>query len=109
MVLWHLTLFGQTNNITKIISSVLTSLLVESVMPPVTTNARVAKKAMLSKKKIIRVSKQATLETAGENASSMKSILTTLTAVLSSLTHNQDDQDVQMLALGVTCHLVKMD
>ena len=45
VVLWHLTLFGQMSNITKLISSVLTILLVEYVMPPITKNARVAKKA----------------------------------------------------------------
>ena len=64
-------------------------------MRPVNKNARVAKNIKPAKKKTTRASKQAESETAGENASSMKSILTTLTAVLSSLTRtrNQDDQD----------------
>ena len=69
-------------------------------MLPITKNARVAKKAMPAKKKTTRALKQAESETAGENASCMKSILTTLTAVLSILTQNQDEQDWPDARLG---------
>ena len=58
-------------------------------MPPVLKNARVTKKAKPVKKKITRAAKQAESDTAGEDATSMKSILTALTVVLATLYKNQ--------------------
>ena len=62
------------------------------MMTPVTKNARVTKKARPVKKKITRAVNQAESETAGEDDTSMKSVLTALTAVLTILTQKPDDQ-----------------
>ena len=50
------------------------------------------KKAKTVKKKNTRAAKQAETDTAGEDATSMKSILTALTTVLTTLTQKPDDQ-----------------
>ena len=59
--------------------------------PPVTKNATVTKNTR-PVKKITRAAKQAELENAGEDATSMKSVLTAPTAVLTTLTQKPDDQ-----------------
>ena len=54
-------------------------------MPPVIKNDRVTKKTRPVKKKITRAAKQAESDTADEDATYTKSILTALTAVVATL------------------------
>ena len=59
-------------------------------MPPITKDARVAKKAKPVTKRTTRTAKQAKKDTPEDDVTSMKSILATLMAVMSNLTHNQN-------------------
>ena len=74
-----------------LVNNTTVTVLVESIMAPITKIARVRKKAKPLKKNT-RAAKQAESETACEEVTSMKSILTALTAVLTTLTQKQDDQ-----------------
>ena len=92
VVLWHSTLLGQRTNILnlKFFYAYYSSSQIRYATHH--QECQGGQEGKPAKKRTTRTAKQAESDTLEENAMSMKSILTMLTAVLSTLTHNQDDQ-----------------